>query len=408
MPATSPATTTVTAPYHAMKSVQDSKSSANTKIMATKKQPLKAKILPATAPAAVKPKRVRPSRAKKRTIIGFVRDHSGSMSGLSYAAAKDYNAQLSDHQDLSVKNKIDTFASVIKCGGNGEGGVEVVSQHVPIAQLVKLEPHRYDTPGGTPLWDSVARMIDVLEASPFASKPTTGFLLVIVTDGEEAHSRVWNATRLAERIRKLQATDKWTFTFRVPVGYKARLVNLLGIPEGNVCEWEQSTAGMERSTVQTKSANNNYYATRTLGLNSTQTFYANLNVSAKTVEAKCVDITPQVSLWTVASAEDGAEIRPFIESRLKGSPMKKGAAFYQLTKIERNVQNYKKIVIRDKTSKALYGGDSARSLLKLPTNQNVRLNPGSHTNFDIFIQSTSVNRKLPKGTEVVYWENAAV
>lgn len=374
--------------------------------MATKKTTKPAPYI--APPQATKPKRVRPSRAKKRTIIGFVRDHSGSMSGLRAAAAKDYNAQLDSHQVLSAKANIDTYASVIKCGAHGTSGVEVVSQHVPIAQLQKLGAHQYDTPGGTPLWDSVGRAIEVLETSPFAKKPNVGFLVIVVTDGEEMHSQIWNAQRLAARIRELQATDKWTFTFRVPYGYKARLVNLLGIPEGNVCEWEQSFAGMEKSSVQTQAANSNYYQTRSLGLNSTKTFYADLNVSAKTVEAKCVDITPEVSLWTVASSEDGAEIRPFIEGRLKGGVMKKGAAFYQLTKTERNVQNYKKIVIRDKKSKALFGGDAARNLLKLPTNQNVRLNPGTHTNYDIFIQSTSVNRKLPKGTEVVYWENAAV
>ena len=34
--------------------------------------------------------------------------------------------------------------------------------------------------------------------------------------------------------------------------------------------------------------------------------------------------------------------------------------------------------------------------------------PGDHGNFDVFIQSTSTNRNLVAGTEVMYWENVGL
>jgi hypothetical protein len=52
----------------------------------------------------------------------------------------------------------------------------------------------------------------------------------------------------------------------------------------------------------------------------------------------------------------------------------------------------------------MYSGSDARTLIGLPTSGNARLHPGNHGNYDIFIQSTSINRKLVGGTGVLYWE----
>jgi len=42
-------------------------------------------------------------------------------------------------------------------------------------------------------------------------------------------------------------------------------------------------------------------------------------------------------------------------------------------------------------------------LLGLPEVGSVAVNPGDHGNFNIFVQSTSVNRKLVAGTKALYW-----
>ena len=36
------------------------------------------------------------------------------------------------------------------------------------------------------------------------------------------------------------------------------------------------------------------------------------------------------------------------------------------------------------------------------------MHPGDHANYDIFVQSESVNRKLVKGTGLLYWEEVGV
>lgn len=106
--------------------------------------------------------------------------------------------------------------------------------------------------------------------------------------------------------------------------------------------------------------------------------------------------------------EDGMEIKPFAESRLFSNtsasiPFLKGSAFYQLTKTEARVQDSKMIAIRDKINGRVYHGPAARDMIGLPHIGTVRLHPGDHGNYDIFIQSTSINRKLVAGTQVLYW-----
>lgn len=84
--------------------------------------------------------------------------------------------------------------------------------------------------------------------------------------------------------------------------------------------------------------------------------------------------------------------------------MLKGAAFYQLTKAEKNVQSWKYILIRRKGSGEVYAGrEDVRRMLGLPVGVDVGVNPGNHGDYDIFVQSASVNRKLVRGTDVVYW-----
>ena len=82
----------------------------------------------------------------------------------------------------------------------------------------------------------------------------------------------------------------------------------------------------------------------------------------------------------------------------------KGAAFYALIKTEKRVQPYKMVALRVKTSGKVYSGQEAREMLGIGQATGiVRLIPGDHGKFDVFIQSTSINRKIAAGTEVMYW-----
>ena len=63
----------------------------------------------------------------------------------------------------------------------------------------------------------------------------------------------------------------------------------------------------------------------------------------------------------------------------------------------------KSILIHNKNTGAVYFGNEARNVLGLPHDREIRIVPGNHGDYEIFIQSTSVNRKLLAGTKVVYF-----
>lgn len=333
-----------------------------------------------------------------KNYIGFVNDHSGSMQNLAKAAIVDYNATITAVKDAATREMLDTVVSVIGLG-LGAG----VQRQVVISNPHVLKPvTSWPTPGGTPLYDAVGDMIELFKSLPDYNNPNVSFLVMTTTDGEELSSRKYNLQMLSREIAELQATGRWTFVFRVPNGY-ARTIYPLGVPRENIQEWGTTTQGMAESTAATTKAMDTFFTARASGVKSSSVFYAN----AATVNVNSLkDISKDVSLYVVPDADSGIQIRDFIlRHRME---YLKGAAFYQLTKTEPRVSHTKMIAIRDRNTGKIYAGKEARDMIGLPNDRNARLHPGDHGNYDLFIQSESVNRKLVGGTGVLYWKDIGV
>ena len=84
-----------------------------------------------------------------------------------------------------------------------------------------------------------------------------------------------------------------------------------------------------------------------------------------------------------------------------GLTFKKGRGFYEFTKTE-TIQEYKEIVLMDRKTGDLFAGAAARELLGLPETGSARIKPTSLDKFVVFVQSTSVNRKLLGKTKFLY------
>lgn len=336
-----------------------------------------------------------------KNYIGISRDHSGSMYSIGKAAMKDYNQTVDSLKRAATEENIDTIMSVVECGYAHTAQVRAV---VTNSSIVAVNPiSTYSTDGrGTPLFDSVGDLIEMFQAVPDATDENVSFVIMVITDGEENASFKWRSL-LAGKIKQLQSTDRWTFVFRVPKGNKNALVRM-GIPAGNILEWETTERGMVESTRVTQDSFRSFYSARSSGLKSTTSFFTtNLTeVEIQQVKASLIDVSSQVQFWVVDGQHANAQIRDFCEAK-SGANMLKGAAFYQLIKKEKEVQDYKLIGIKDIHSGAVYVGPAARDLLGLPHSGTIALQPGDHADYDVFIQSTSINRKLLEGSTVMYW-----
>lgn len=336
-----------------------------------------------------------------RTYIGLVRDHSGSMRSLATQACNDYNLTLSGIQESMRDEGQEAFVTVVECGVGYQASVRVANSLTDVNSLREMTSYSANG-SATPLWDSVGEVIDQIEHNipAWAVNDTqVAFLVMVTTDGEENSSKRWNARSIAERIRKLQATDRWTFVFRVPRGAKRTLV-VAGIPDGNVIEWEQTSKSLEYATQAQVAATKSYFAARSAGATKSTTFYANVAaIKPEDVKVNLVDLSKEFSNSTVPAHQDGVDVKTFCLANF--GDFKIGRAYYQLTKRE-TVQAGKSIAIQDRLSGQIYTGNAARQLLGFPFGVEIKVAPGTQGQYDVFVQSTSYNRKLVKDTRVLY------
>lgn len=312
-----------------------------------------------------------------RTNIAVVRDHSGSMGHLRNKAIEDYNSLLQTLKDSSVG---DSYLTVVEAGGD----VRLKEVNQPLRGVFNIG--YYNASGGTPLYDAVNRAIN--ELSRFDG-PDVANLLLVITDGEENTSQI-GPSSLRQIIVDLQNTDRWTFTFRVPKGYGKRLIDQLGLHSGNINEWAQTEADLGRSTRDTQVATQSYFTARSAGKTSVNTFYASpADVSG--IEAKLDDVSNKYKRYTIDPYQDGISIKDFCVEKVGKYEL--GRVHYSLNKPEK-VQPNKDIVIRDTVSGSVYAGKNARTLLGLPTTGDIKLAPGNMGKYEVFVRSTSNNRKL--------------
>jgi hypothetical protein len=111
----------------------------------------------------------------------------------------------------------------------------------------------------------------------------------------------------------------------------------------------------------------------------------------------CLTVVPP-NEYIVTLVNCTSRIDDFVAS-VTGNPYVKGSTFYMLTKQE-IIQKHKQIFIQNKKTKDVFQGVYARSLLGI-SEETTRVTPLHTVDYDIFIQSTSLNRKLVSGTKVL-------
>jgi len=137
---------------------------------------------------------------------------------------------------------------------------------------------------------------------------------------------------------------------------------------------------------------------------SSPAFKRNLDVLAGR-ESK-VGLVEGLSEFQMFTVDKDVPIREFVTSM--GLEFKKGCGYYEFMKPE-TVQTYKKVVVQDRATEVFYPDLAGRELLALPSSGNVRINPKSYDDqYRFFIQSTSYNRVLKKGTTFLYDDRSLV
>lgn len=336
------------------------------------------------------------SKTKKqlRNNVALVLDDSGSMSSLARTAQTVFNQWVKDIQREAISKNQSTNVSLVYFGE----GAQIKFAHQSADKMTPINDYR-PMQGSTSLFSGVKMAIETLDEVMPLKKYDDSYLVLVVTDGEENSSGQSVISRAVEMIKDKQGEGTWTFVFVVPPGQQRRFCSAYNIPKDNVLEWEQTERGMQEASIHTSAGISGYYTARSTGAKSVASFFVQPDLSKvrpTEIKRKLDDVSPYCQQFTVAKEE---VIKDFIERKTKKAYVL-GTTYYQLMKTEK-VQAGKGVLLVEKGKSQIWSGDEARNLIGLPAHADAKVEPGNHANYDIFVQSTSVNRKLPRGTKVI-------
>ena len=233
------------------------------------------------------------------------------------------------------------------------------------------------------------------------------FLTFVLTDGQEnashrcpgAPSR--DPRELVQAVAEMIATqeDNWTLAVLVPDQMGKREAMQCGFPKENIAIWDAtSTQGLEEAGQVIQQATEKFMVGRAQGIRGSRAVFSTGAdaVNKDTIEAAGLTPVDPSKYQVIPVARDVAIREWVLES---GHTYRTGCAFYQLSKPEK-IQARKQIAVLEKKTDRVYTGPEARALIGL-ANVETRVKPDHNDDFTIFVQSTSVNRKLVSHTRLL-------
>jgi uncharacterized protein YegL len=148
----------------------------------------------------------------KKTIYHFVVDQSGSMSGSEGPTIEGFNSQLKTLQQLKSEYPDNEYIVSVTYF---EDDVMDIVKFASIEQIQMLSRENYRPGGLTALLDGIGKSIEAIRSKydQEIKEDLASVVMVILTDGGENASRFYTRNRIADTIKELDVTGKWTFSF---------------------------------------------------------------------------------------------------------------------------------------------------------------------------------------------------
>jgi hypothetical protein len=310
--------------------------------------------------------------------------HKQSLIAVADGQVK-YLARRSQELDQETRVSVYMFANTVECLIYDKDVLRLPS----IAEFYK--PH-----GMTALLDATARSLTDLDKTA-TLYGDHAFLVWILTDGQENASKYTPATQLSTKLRNLP--ENWTVGVLVPDQRGVFEAKGFGFPADNIAVWDAtSAAGIVEAGETIRTATDNFMVARSQGIRGTRSIFSTgLDaVNSSTVHSTLTSLPK--SAYQILPVTQEAQIRDYV-NRNASVRYVVGKGYYQLTKTE-TIQPTKHIAVLEKSTGKVYTGPEARQLIGLPDRE-VRVKPQDNPQYDVFVQSTSVNRKVLPNTKVL-------
>jgi hypothetical protein len=359
--------------------------------------------------------------------VALVLDASGSMSRHQSQLIKvadeqiAYLAKKSQEMDQETRVTIYSFDNNVRCLVYDKDVLRLPS----IKELYRIG-------GATALIEATLKSLDDL-AHTWEGYGDHSFLQFVLTDGEEnASGGSWHTQnpgarkqwvdKLSTRLAALK--DNWTVAVMVPNQLAKREAISFGFPKDNIAVWDtDSDRGVEEAVSVIRTATDSYMAGRASGVRGTRAVFIGANVDAAAVKQVLTPLAHTAyEIVPVTKTEKAFEkfdrpTKAFPKGKPLGwfvriddflnkvhPPFFVGKGYYQLfsgdARRSEKVQGNKAIAVMDNKTHQIYVGPQARQIVGLRDQDEV-VKPQKGSQYTIFVKSTSDNRHLPCGTELL-------
>ena len=177
-------------------------------------------------------------RPIKLAHVALVLDRSGSMESCRDQTIEGFNDYAEQIRQTAAKERLDVRLTLTVF--NQEVRMPLFVQ--PLERLHRMSRKYYVPGGSTAMLDAVGTTIDRLERDG-VSGPEASVLVCIISDGLENASHEYSSANVAERIQRLTATDRWTFTYLGANQDLSQISADLHIPATNMASYVATDAG---------------------------------------------------------------------------------------------------------------------------------------------------------------------
>jgi uncharacterized protein YegL len=315
--------------------------------------------------------------------IALVLDASLSMSHLTADVVKVADAQIASLAEQSKLMDQETRVSVYTF--SYAHSIRCLIYDKDVLRLPSISG-LYKTGGNTALAAATTLAIEDLKMTP-EKYGEHSFLIYVITDGEENNSPFGVKAALPGLLSSLP--DHWTIAAFAPNAVAKHHLKQLGFGNDNIAIWDVNASFSEVGEV-ISAANTSFMQARTSGIRGSKSLFTLKQADTSAIKKTLTPLTK--GSYTITPVTEKIRIDEFVAA-LTGSYIP-SRAYYEMTQRVR-IQGYKNVAILVEKDDELYMGEAARDLVGLPRDgSDVRVSPGAHPGYRIFIQSTSFNRNL--------------
>jgi uncharacterized protein YegL len=143
-----------------------------------------------------------------KTRVIFIIDGSGSMGSKASDVREGFNTYVKELKKSTETAKDITLSAVVF-----NTRVFPLFRDLSLSKVPSLGTHNYAPGGNTALYDAIGEALEDEKGQKPVIQRQSRYIVVIMTDGEENSSHIYNKADIAGKIARREASKKWAFVY---------------------------------------------------------------------------------------------------------------------------------------------------------------------------------------------------